>query len=251
MIFARNAQEAGDFCLISRRVAEATQTPFFNIQDGFLTTHTVETVRLPEPEFMKEFIGDPKEKLMNLMDPDNPIMSGVVQNQDSYMKGKIAQRWYYDQVAPALEEAFEEFARKTGRQLRDRRAVPVRRCGVRPRRHGLLHGDRQGHDRLPARQEGDQGRVPDGVRVPPVPGDGHRRRPQGLRGVHRVRAHGRSALDHRQPPDARDQGRVLRRGRGQNGQEKIDRSPAGSITRPPAWAAATCGRATSSPRSTT
>src|SRR5579885_3648276 len=116
MMFARNAQEAGDFCLISRRAAEATQTPFFNVQDGFLTTHTVETVRLPEPEFMKEYIGDPKEKLTNLMDPANPLMSGVVQNQDSYMKGKIAQRWYYERVEPALQDAFDEFARKTGRR---------------------------------------------------------------------------------------------------------------------------------------
>jgi pyruvate-ferredoxin/flavodoxin oxidoreductase len=116
MLFARNAQEAGDFCLICRRAAEATQTPFFNVQDGFLTTHTVETVRLTEPEFMKEFIGDPKTKLVNLMDPANPMMSGVVQNQDSYMKGKIAQRWYYDRVAPALDDAFEEFGRKTGRK---------------------------------------------------------------------------------------------------------------------------------------
>ncbi|MFI5460091.1 MAG: 2-oxoacid:acceptor oxidoreductase family protein [Isosphaerales bacterium] len=116
MIFARNAQEAGDFCLVARRVAEATQTPFFNVQDGFLTTHTVERVRLPEPEFMKEYIGDPKEKLVNLMDPANPMMSGVVQNQDSYMKGKIAQRWYYQRIEPALENAFAEFYRKTGRQ---------------------------------------------------------------------------------------------------------------------------------------
>src|SRR5262245_18300306 len=115
MIFARNAQEAGDFCLISRRCAEASQTPFFNVQDGFLTTHTVETVRLPEPAFMKDFIGDPKQKLINLMDPANPVMSGVVQNQDSYMKGKIAQRWYYERVTPALEDAFSEFHRKTGR----------------------------------------------------------------------------------------------------------------------------------------
>jgi pyruvate-ferredoxin/flavodoxin oxidoreductase len=115
MLFARNAQEAGDFCLICRRAAEATSTPFFNVQDGFLTTHTVETVRLPEPEFMKDFVGDPKTKLTNLMDPANPLMSGVVQNQDSYMKGKIAQRWYYDRVSPALEDAFEEFGRKTGR----------------------------------------------------------------------------------------------------------------------------------------
>src|SRR5437764_922474 len=115
MMFARNAQEAGDFCLISRRAAEATKTPFFNVQDGFLTTHTVESVPLSEPEFMKEYIGDPKEKLINLMDPANPMMSGVVQNQDSYMKGKIAQRWYYERIEPVLEEAFAEFGRKTGR----------------------------------------------------------------------------------------------------------------------------------------
>src|SRR6266542_4066504 len=116
MLFARNAQEAGDFCLICRRAAEASQTPYFNVQDGFLTTHTVETVRLIEPEFMKEYIGDPKERLTNMMDTANPMMSGVVQNQDSYMKGKIAQRWYYERIDQALEEAFEEFYRKTGRK---------------------------------------------------------------------------------------------------------------------------------------
>src|ERR1700693_4236111 len=116
MLFARNAQEAGDFCLIARRCAEATHTPFFSVQDGFLTTHTVETVRLPELEFMREYIGDPKEKLINLMNPANALMSGVVQNQDSYMKGKIAQRWYYERVTPALEDSFAEFHRQTGRQ---------------------------------------------------------------------------------------------------------------------------------------
>ena len=116
MIFARNAQEAGDFCLISRRAAENCQTPFFSVQDGFLTTHTVESVRLPEKEFMKEYIGAPSEKLINLMDPANPVMSGTVQNQDSYMKGKIAQRWYYDRCKPVLAEAFAEFHRKTGRR---------------------------------------------------------------------------------------------------------------------------------------
>jgi pyruvate-ferredoxin/flavodoxin oxidoreductase len=116
ILFGRNAQEAGDLCLIARRAAEASFTPFLNVQDGFLTTHTVETVRLPEPEFMKEYVGDPKEKLLNLMDPANPLMSGVVQNQDSYMKGKIAQRWYYDRIEGILEECFEIFYQKTGRR---------------------------------------------------------------------------------------------------------------------------------------
>lgn len=116
MLFGRNAQEAGDLCLIARRAAEASNTPFFSVQDGFLTTHTVEKVRLPELEFMKEFIGPPGARLFNLMDPENPLMSGTVQNQDSYMKGKIAQRWYYDRVAPALEDAFELFYQQTGRK---------------------------------------------------------------------------------------------------------------------------------------
>lgn len=116
MLFGRNAQEAGDLCLISRRAAEASATPFMNVQDGFLTTHTVESVRLPEKEFMKAYIGKPEDKLTNLMDPASPLMSGVVQNQDSYMKGKLAQRWYYEQVEPALREAFDEFYRQTGRR---------------------------------------------------------------------------------------------------------------------------------------
>ncbi|MEK6249350.1 MAG: hypothetical protein N2C12_14300, partial [Planctomycetales bacterium] len=46
VLFGRNAQEAGDLCLIARRAAEASSTPFFNVQDGFLTTHTVESVLL-------------------------------------------------------------------------------------------------------------------------------------------------------------------------------------------------------------
>src|SRR5260221_12759171 len=82
MIFARNAQETSDMCLIARRAAEASCTPFFSVQDGFLTTHTVEKVLLCEKEFMKEFIGDPKDKLYNLMDTANPTMYGAVQNQD-------------------------------------------------------------------------------------------------------------------------------------------------------------------------
>ena len=116
ILFARNAQETADLCLISRRAAEMSATPFLNVQDGFLTTHTVETVLLPEPEFMKEFVGSPEERLVNLMDPANPLMSGVVQNQDSYMKGKLAQRSYYDKCHPALQSAFDEFYKKTGRQ---------------------------------------------------------------------------------------------------------------------------------------
>jgi pyruvate-ferredoxin/flavodoxin oxidoreductase len=116
ILFGRNAQEAGDLALIARRAAERSDTPFMNVQDGFLTTHTIENVLLPELEFMKEFIGDPTQKLRCYMDPKFPLMSGVVQNQDSYMKGKIAQRNYYDKVPAAVQEAMDEFFNNTGRR---------------------------------------------------------------------------------------------------------------------------------------
>jgi len=116
VLYARNAQEAGDLALIARRTAEDSETPFLNVQDGFLTTHTIENVRLPEPELMKMFIGHPSAKLRNLMDPRVPLMSGVVQNQDSYMKGKIAQRKYYDRVLPTLKSVMDEYGRLTGRK---------------------------------------------------------------------------------------------------------------------------------------
>ena len=115
ILFARNAQESGDMALISRRAAENSQTPFFNVQDGFLTTHTIENVLLLEPEMMRDFVGDPRTKLRNLFDPYNPIMTGVVQNQDSYMKGKIAQRYFTDEVKPAVIESMREFGDLTGR----------------------------------------------------------------------------------------------------------------------------------------
>lgn len=116
MLFARNAQGAADLCLIARRAAEASQTPFLNIQDGFLTTHTLESVFLPEPDLMKEFLGAPADHLIDLMDPSRAIQSGVVQNQDAYMKGKIAQRYFTDLVEPAVRLAMAELSAKTGRR---------------------------------------------------------------------------------------------------------------------------------------
>src|SRR5215470_11360082 len=116
VLYARNAQEAGDFALIVRRVAEESETPFLNVQDGFLTTHTIENVLLIEPDMMKQFVGAPSEHVRNLMDPSIPLMSGVVQNQDSYMKGKIAQRRYYNRILPVLKDVMREFGALTGRQ---------------------------------------------------------------------------------------------------------------------------------------
>ena len=62
-----------------------------------------------------------------MFEPAEALMTGVVQNQDSYMKGRIGQRAYYDRLRPALDEAFARCAALTGRAY-----LPVRqhRCSV-------------------------------------------------------------------------------------------------------------------------
>ena len=117
ILFARNAQEAADLAAIARRTAEATETPFIVAQDGFLTTHTLENVRLPEDELLREFAGDPRLHVRDLFDPAESLMTGVVQNQDSYMKGRVGQRAYTDRIAAALDESMALWTELTGRPM--------------------------------------------------------------------------------------------------------------------------------------
>lgn len=116
ILFARNAQEAADLAVIARRVAERSETPFIVAQDGFLTTHTMENALLPEDELMRAFVGDPRDHIRDLFEPKEALMSGVLQNQDSYMKGRIGQRAYTDRIPALLDAAFEEWAELTGRR---------------------------------------------------------------------------------------------------------------------------------------
>lgn len=125
IVFARNAQEAADLTAIARRAAEESETPILVCQDGFLTTHTLENAQLPEDDLLRAFVGDPRERLRDLFDPAAALMTGVVANQDSYMKGRVAQREFIRRQAEALRRGFVEWSSLTGRRYS---AVQAYRC---------------------------------------------------------------------------------------------------------------------------
>ncbi len=133
--FAKDVQSAADLNLIAHRVAELSLNPAILAQDGFLTTHIIESIRLPEDALVKEYLGDPSDiidsvtpaqrmvfgekrrRIPEMFDLDYPAMLGVVQNQDSYAQGVAAQRpFYFDHVADLADRALEEFYELTGRR---------------------------------------------------------------------------------------------------------------------------------------
>ena len=133
-VFARDVQETADLTLIAHRIAELSLNPGLCAQDGFLTSHVIETLLLPERELIKEYLGDPadlidaptpaqklvfgekRRRIPELFDMDYPAMIGTVQNQDSYAQGVASQRpFYFDHVAELTDRAFAEFAALTGR----------------------------------------------------------------------------------------------------------------------------------------
>ena len=56
ILFGRNAQEAADLNLIAHRVAELSLNPGICAQDGFLTSHVIESMRMPERDLVREFL---------------------------------------------------------------------------------------------------------------------------------------------------------------------------------------------------
>ena len=134
-MFAANAQQAADLNLIGRKVAELSLTPAAVAQDGFLTTHLIEPVMVPERELVEAFCGRPddiiecptpaqkliygekRRRVPELWDVDNPVVAGTVQNQDAYMQSVAAQRpYFFEHISKITDECMEEYYQLTGRR---------------------------------------------------------------------------------------------------------------------------------------
>ncbi|HEY5476671.1 MAG TPA: hypothetical protein VIK11_08130, partial [Tepidiformaceae bacterium] len=134
-VFGKNVQSVTDLTAISHRIAELSLTPGVCAQDGFLTSHVIESIRLPEREMLKEYLGDPadiidtptaaqrmtfgpkRRRIPEMYDFDYPAILGPVQNQESYAQGVAAQRpYYFDHIAGLADQAMREYGDLTGRR---------------------------------------------------------------------------------------------------------------------------------------
>lgn len=63
VLFGANPEEAADLALISYRASSLSLTPVANCMDGFSTSHMMSEARLPEPELVREYLGDPAGRI--------------------------------------------------------------------------------------------------------------------------------------------------------------------------------------------
>ena len=125
------------------------------------------------------------------------------------MKGKIAQRRYYDRVLPVLKSVMARVRAADRPALRRGDALPAGRRRLRHRGLGLHDRNRRGGRRLHARTSGPQGRTAARHLLPSVPLGGHRARAAAREG------HGRDGAagypdDAVEPAALRNQGGVRR-----------------------------------------
>lgn len=63
IMFSSNPQEAADLAAIAYRTSALSLIPVANAMDGFSTSHMLSEAQLPEPELLREYLGDPAGRI--------------------------------------------------------------------------------------------------------------------------------------------------------------------------------------------
>jgi pyruvate-ferredoxin/flavodoxin oxidoreductase len=63
ILFGSNPQEAADLAAIAYKLSALSLIPVANAMDGFATSHMLSEALMPEPELLREFLGDPTSRI--------------------------------------------------------------------------------------------------------------------------------------------------------------------------------------------
>lgn len=115
-IYAENNQEAYDNFIQAYPIAEDARVhlPIMVCQDGFITSHAVENIKLLEDELVKDFVGEyePEEYLLN---PGKPIAVGPYSISNYAMEAKKNQEIALENSKEVILEVAEKFKKLSGR----------------------------------------------------------------------------------------------------------------------------------------
>ena len=118
-LYAEDNQEAADFHLIGYRLGEdkSIMLPVMVCMDGFILTHGMESLDMPEQEAVDKFL--PAYKPLYKLDPEAPISMGLLAGPDYYMETRFAIQETFKSVLGLLPKISEEFSVAFGRDYKD------------------------------------------------------------------------------------------------------------------------------------
>lgn len=117
MLFSESNQEAYDNLLMAHRIAEHKDVllPLMVCQDGFITSHSIETIDLVEDDKVKAFVGTYKPEHY-LLNSKEPISIGPLDLQGYLFEHKAQQAQAMKNAKKVILEVAEEFEKLTGRK---------------------------------------------------------------------------------------------------------------------------------------
>ncbi|MBN2139219.1 MAG: hypothetical protein JW720_15550 [Sedimentisphaerales bacterium] len=116
-IYAENNQQAYDNMIMAPAIAghADVRLPLMVCLDGFIISHSIETMQLEEDRQVQAFIGEHKA-FHSLLDTANPSSWGALDLHDYYIEHKKAQQVAMANAKPVIEEVSERFGKEFGRR---------------------------------------------------------------------------------------------------------------------------------------
>ena len=113
MLFASSNQEAVDLHVQAFALSERTSLPVMVCMDGFVLTHAVEEVDVPEQEQVDGFLPDFRPR--QWLDPDHPVTIGAMVGPEAFTEVKYLMAHRQLRALDVVSEVAEEFESVFGR----------------------------------------------------------------------------------------------------------------------------------------
>ncbi|RAX19183.1 MULTISPECIES: pyruvate ferredoxin oxidoreductase [Actinomyces] len=113
-LFAADNQEAADLHVQAFRIAEELSLPVMVCMDGFVLTHAVERVDVPEQEQVDAFL--PPFQPVQTLDPEDPVTIGAMVGPEAFTEVRYLAHRKQQAAVEVVERVGREFAAAFGRQ---------------------------------------------------------------------------------------------------------------------------------------
>jgi pyruvate ferredoxin oxidoreductase alpha subunit len=113
-LFAETNQEAVDLHIQAFRLAEELSMPIMVCVDGFILTHAVERIDIPDQADVDAYL--PPYEPVQVLDPANPISIGAMVGPDAFTEVRFLQHYKQNLALRLIPELAAEFKTRFGRE---------------------------------------------------------------------------------------------------------------------------------------